>query len=133
MIPAIVMSDFKPDKGHRRKPAMPFRASLGQLSCPRATFQSQWTGRSRGSSFTGRSQDTYKSCSVLDLRPDRQRRRTYATAVEDPPRHKSQNPYPYPSQPSPSAHQIFHLKTGATPAQIKSRCKSRRPPASTHF
>ncbi|EAU90721.2 hypothetical protein CC1G_03990 [Coprinopsis cinerea okayama7 len=48
--------------------------------------------------------------------------RTYATVVDDaaqgqPPK----SPYPYPTHPSPSAHQIFHLPPGATQAQIKAR------------
>lgn len=53
----------------------------------------------------------------------------YATIVsgdrifskESPP---FQSPYPYPTHPKPTPHQIFHLGPGATQDEIKKRCMS---------
>ncbi|KAF8962391.1 hypothetical protein BDZ97DRAFT_1824852 [Flammula alnicola] len=51
---------------------------------------------------------------------------TYATiASEDTEMEKerppSKNPFPYPTHPNPTPHQIFHLASNATQAQIKAR------------
>lgn len=35
----------------------------------------------------------------------------------------SKGAFPFPSNPRPSPHQIFHLKHGASPEEIKARCK----------
>lgn len=35
----------------------------------------------------------------------------------------SKNPYPFPSHRNPTPHQIFHLDTTASDAQIKARCE----------
>ena len=38
--------------------------------------------------------------------------------------HPFQSPYPYPTHPKPTPHQIFHLGPGATQHEIKKRCTS---------
>jgi hypothetical protein len=53
---------------------------------------------------------------VSDTRPGDQ-----VSSKEPPP---FQSPYPYPSHPRPSPHQIFHLGPGATQDEIKKRCTS---------
>lgn len=42
-----------------------------------------------------------------------------ASGNPPPPFH---NPYPYPTHPKPTPHQIFHLAPGATQKEIKERC-----------
>jgi len=51
--------------------------------------------------------------------------RAYATITPDTQDSgKLKNPYPYPKHNRPTPYQIFHLQSGATQAEIKSRCKS---------
>ena len=51
---------------------------------------------------------------VSDTRPG------YKSFIKEPP--AFQNPYPYPTHPRPTPHQIFHLSPGATQDEIKKRC-----------
>lgn len=51
---------------------------------------------------------------VSDTRPG------YQSLSKEPP--AFQNPYPYPTHPRPTPHQIFHLSPGATQDEIKKRC-----------
>ena len=102
--------------------AMPFHAFLEVLSCPRVVFRSHWEGTSKAF-FSGQRYIPASSAGVAGILGGN-RKRTYATIADEPVRNApSSNPFPYPSNPSPSAHQIFHLKSGATPAQIKARCE----------
>ena len=46
----------------------------------------------------------------------------YQVFSKEPP--AFQSPYPYPTHPKPTPHQIFHLSPGATQNEIKKRCTS---------
>lgn len=49
--------------------------------------------------------------------------RGYATIVNDQPMNTGSSRFPFPPHPNPTAHEIFHLTSGASQGDIKKRCR----------